>query len=68
VASLVTGCYLELNVTFCNFVNIFCTMSRPKLPPLKERVAEVTVAGTGEDAHVKPRKKKKIDNGTIEAV
>jgi len=43
-------------------------MSRPKLPPLKERIAEVTDTGSGEDALAKPRKKKKIDNGTIEAV
>ena len=43
-------------------------MSRSKLPPLKERVAEVTDNSTGEDTLAKPRKKKKTDNGTIEAV
>jgi len=46
-------------------LNICFMMSRPKLPPLKERVTEVADTEIREAASAKPRKKKKIDNGTL---
>ena len=58
---------MEFTVKFRNFTDTRWTMSRSKLPPLKEPIGEATDTQIHKPAPAKPprKKEKKIDNGMI---